>query len=312
MCNCNLDPYDFALAVPRVAATFVGVVGLTQNASISVTFSCVFEWDRLHLCRDQFALVTPRGHYGRVPEEISSFPPGVADKLKHYVYRLIDPRSGVTFYVGKGQGNRVFAHIHEQLKEDDPNLKLTRIHDIHLSGFEVSHVIHRHGMDEKTAFQVEAAVMDSYPGLTNIAGGVGNSDFGAMHAQEIIQRYSAPIAHFPNRALLISVNRSAADTTLYEATRYAWKIDVKKAKQAEVILPTREGLIVGAFVATEWLEATRENFPGHEPVPGRVGFVGTEAPESMRDLYVGKRVPDEMRKPGSANPIRYAWPKNPV
>ena len=108
------------------------------------------------------------------------------------------------------------------------------------------------------------------------------------------------------------MNRSAADTTLYEATRYAWKIDVKKAKQAEVILPTREGLIVGAFVATEWLEATRENFPGHEPVPGRFGFVGTEAPESMRDLYVGKRVPDEMRKPGSANPIRYAWPKNPV
>ena len=31
-----------------------------------------------------------------------SFPSEVADKLKWYVYRLIDPRNGETFYVGKG------------------------------------------------------------------------------------------------------------------------------------------------------------------------------------------------------------------
>ena len=112
-----------------------------------------------------------------MPHDANSFPPGVADKLKYYVYRLIDPRSGTTFYVGKGQGNRVFAHIHEQVGDDDPSLKLQRIRDIHLSGFEVAHVIHRHGMDEKTALQVEGAVMDAYPGLTNVAGGTGNSDF---------------------------------------------------------------------------------------------------------------------------------------
>jgi len=51
----------------------------------------------------------------------------VSPTMKFYVYRLIDPRSGVTFYVGKGQGNRVFTHIHEQLGENDPNLKLTSI-----------------------------------------------------------------------------------------------------------------------------------------------------------------------------------------
>jgi hypothetical protein len=45
----------------------------------------------------------------------TSFPREVAQKLKTYVYRLIDPRNGETFYVGKGQGNRVFAHIHEQV-----------------------------------------------------------------------------------------------------------------------------------------------------------------------------------------------------
>jgi uncharacterized protein len=239
--------------------------------------------------------------------DLTSFTPEVAEKLKTYVYRLIDPRNGETFYVGKGQGNRVFAHIHEQVDEADPSNKLRRIRDIHLAGFEVAHVIHRHGMDDRTAFEVEAAVMDAYPGLTNMASGLGNADFGAMHAMEIIRRYTAEPADFQHKAMLISVNRSAAEASLYEATRYAWKVSRTKAKQAELILSTRQGLIVGAFVASQWLEATSANFPGRETVPGRFGFVGTEAPEAMRSLYVGKRVPDEYRKPGSANPVRYTW-----
>ena len=242
-----------------------------------------------------------------MPNEVTSFPPEVAEKLKAYVYRLIDPRNGETFYVGKGRGDRVFAHIREQIDEDDPSNKLRRIRDIHLAGFEVSHVIHRHGMDDRTAFEVEAALMDAYPGLTTIAGGLGNADFGAMHAMEIVRKYAAEPAVFQHRALLVSVNRSAAEVSLYDATRYAWKLSLKKAKEAEVILSTRQGLIVGAFVASEWFEATTENFPGRETLPGRFSFVGTEAPAAIRSLYIGKRVPDEYRKPGSANPIRYTW-----
>lgn len=97
-----------------------------------------------------------------MPGEHTSFKPEVAGKLRTYVYRLIDPRNGETFYVGKGQGNRVFAHIREQVDEDDPTNKLLRIRDIHLAGFEVAHVIHRHGMDDRTAFEVEAALLDAY------------------------------------------------------------------------------------------------------------------------------------------------------
>ena len=74
-----------------------------------------------------------------------------------------------------------------------------------------------------------------------------------------------------------------------------------------MILATRKGLIVGAFIASEWLDATSENFPGRESVPGRYGFNGYEAPDEIESMYVNKRVPDEYRKPGSANPIRYTW-----
>jgi len=128
-----------------------------------------------------------------------------------------------------------------------------------------------------------------------------------MHAKEIVSRYGAEPAVFRHKALLISVNRSATETSLYEATRYAWKISKSKAEQAEIVLATRQGEIVGAFIVRRWLEATAENFPGRDTALGRFGFEGEEAPDDVKRLYVGKRVPDEYRKPGAANPIKYTW-----
>lgn len=71
----------------------------------------------------------------------------VAAKLHFYVYRLIDPRNGETFYIGKGKGNRLFNHARDELGAMDDILteKLQRIRDIRKSGFEVAHLIHRHG-----------------------------------------------------------------------------------------------------------------------------------------------------------------------
>ena len=242
-------------------------------------------------------------------QPLDAFPSEVIDKLRTYVYRLIDPRNGETFYVGKGKANRVFAHIRGEqgLDGDDLDNNMKRIREIRLAGFEVAHVIHRHGMDDATAFEVESALIDAYPGLTNEAGGFGSNEFGAMHALEIIREYAAEPAVFRHNAVLINVNRSAiAESSLYEATRYAWKISPAKARKADVILATVQGVIKGAFIAEKWLEATADNFPGRQVVPGRYGFNGREAPENIQKMYVGKRIPDEYRKRGAANPIKYA------
>ena len=129
--------------------------------------------------------------------ELKRFDNGVAEKIGFYVYRLIDPRNGQTFYVGKGKGDRVFQHVQETLKlsenseEDNITLRIKRIRDIHQAGLEVIHVIHRHGMDEKTAFEVEAALIDAYEGLTNMQSGHGSSDYGPMNAQELNAIYTA-------------------------------------------------------------------------------------------------------------------------
>jgi len=67
----------------------------------------------------------------------------------------------------------------------------------------------------------------------------------------------------------------------------------------------RFGVIVAVFVAEKWLPAVVEHFPGREPVPGRHGFIGSIAPDKIRRHYVGRRLPNEFRKQGAANPIKY-------
>lgn len=86
----------------------------------------------------------------------NGFPPEVLEQLGYYVYRLVDPRDGATFYVGKGTGNRVFQHAAEALGENADTLKIGRIRDIRANGASVQHVIHRHGLTEKEAFEVES------------------------------------------------------------------------------------------------------------------------------------------------------------
>jgi uncharacterized protein len=241
------------------------------------------------------------------PHDTEAFPREVIDKLQHYVYRLLDPSNGETFYVGRGQGNRVFAHIRDELgsEGDDLSDKLQRIRDIRLAGLQVGHVIHRHGMNKNTAEQVEAALIDAYPGLTNAVNGYDSGDIGVMHVREILTKYAAPVAVFHHNVVLISVNHTASQQSLYEATRYSWKVNPERARRADLVLATVRGLIKGAFVAEKWKEATVANFPGRQPVPGRYGFEGFEAPAEVQRQYVNKRVPDSLRKRGAANPIKY-------
>ncbi len=240
----------------------------------------------------------------------------VSEKLRFYVYRLIDPRDGSTFYVGRGQDNRVFEHAEgvgiqsdgEANDDGDPQ-KIRTIREMKIAGLTVGHVIHRHGMSEESAKEVEAALIDAYPGLANLVKGQ-DAYRGVMHAQEVVAEYDAPVAEARHKLILINVNRTSDSGDLFDAVRFAWKIGPEKARKADYVLAVRRGLIVGAFEAKDWLEATPENFPGlvregFGPRNRRFGFIGKYAPAEVRDWYEQKRIPNSLRKKGAANPIRY-------
>ena len=245
--------------------------------------------------------------------ERESFPPGVAERLNWYVYRLIDPRNGETFYVGKGRDNRIFQHVKGALSatddEDATDLKFQRIKDITAAGLAVAHVIHRHGIEnEDVAFQIEAALIDAYPGLTNKASGHGSGDYGCRHAEEIVNEYAAQPFEAAEPLILISIARTYEDedTDIYRAVRGCWRIDVSRAKNFNLVLAHRRGVVVGAFRPEDWLPATKANFPWLDAdIPGRAGFVGSPAEAETAGLYLRKRVPDMYRAKGAANPIRF-------
>ncbi|CAM6743232.1 MULTISPECIES: LEM-3-like GIY-YIG domain-containing protein [Enterobacteriaceae] len=252
---------------------------------------------------------------------IKEFPPGVMEHLGWYVYRLIDPRDGSTFYVGKGKGNRVFAHMRGEVAavDDDELLsnKLKQLREIRLAGLEVIHVIHRHGMtDEKTAYEVEAALIDAYPGLTNIMSGAGSNEYGPAHIKELIATYQPETVVFQHKVLMISVNRSSKDVDLYDAVRFSWRVRVERARKAEFILATVRGIVRGVYIADEWLESTRENFPEmpswdaddefESTQKSRFGFRGRLAPPDIAKIYLGKKIPDVLRKKGAMSPVKYS------
>lgn len=235
-------------------------------------------------------------------EEITRFPNEVIQELNHYVYKLIDPRNGQVFYVGEGNGNRIFQHMKDELNCDDDDslsLKLSTIRDIRNAGLSVIPVIHRHGMDQETAFEVEAALIDAIPGLTNIKDGHGNSEKGSASVKELITKYTTETVSFKVKVIVIKLRPAtvrAYDGDVYEAGRKWWRLNKNKAEEAKLAIISVQGIIRGVFSQLKWRKAKDSK---------RIGFTGTEAQKKIRDKYIGKRIPKDMLN--AINPTVYNY-----
>lgn len=232
--------------------------------------------------------------------QVTEFSLEVRERIGFYVYRLIDPRNGQTFYIGKGKGNRVFQHITGALslteeESQTDSEKMRTIRQIQAEGLEPIHIIHRHGMDEKTAFQVEAALIDATPGLTNIQGGHDSNDYGPMHVNELERLYKAEILDVgKEKCLLIKVRQEVVDERgLYEATRYAWRLNRNRLNQLSYVIATVNGIVREVYTATEWYAAPDNRWAFH-------GIVATDKSD-----WKYKRIPDKYRKKGMASPCLY-------
>ena len=241
-----------------------------------------------------------------------SFPEEVAKALRHYVYRLVDPRNGETFYVGRGQENRVFEHVRVAAAGTDRDAvdpKLERIRQIRAVGMDVAHVIHRHGMSESVASEVEAALIDAYPGLANKVAGSGSGDRGTQPVSEIRLEHTAEEFVVEEPLILISIGKLWRDRGVYGAVRGVWRLRMARAKRYKLVLAHVRGLVRGAYRPETWLKATAEDFPlDGGRLPDRIGFEGKEA-KDVWEGYVGKRVPAKYRKPGAQTPCRYLDPE---
>lgn len=235
---------------------------------------------------------------------INKFSEETKKHLKNYVYKLIDPRDGKVFYIGKGKGNRVFSHMNlsdDYKAEDEETEKTARIRAIQNEGLNVIAIIHRHGMEEQTAFSVEAALIDEYENLTNIQLGQGSSDYGPLNVNQVEQIYKLDQLddneiNPKDCLLLIKIKESSIldnNNDIYKTVHYAWKIgkDREKVKKVAAVV---NGVIKKVYEVDNWYyvkERDRYAFNGHE----------------IKSKYVNKRIPNKYMKKGMASPFYYTF-----
>ena len=235
-------------------------------------------------------------------------PPDVADHLGYYVYLYVDPRTDKPFYVGKGVGRRVLAH----LGDEADSAKARRLSELADQGLEPRLEILTHGLrDEETAFRIEAAAIDllGLPELTNEVRGSRSVQFGRKTLRELSAYYAAEPVEVTHPALLIRVNRQyrhamSADE-LYEATRGVWKLGPRR-EEARYAMAVFRGVVKEVYEIQTWHAAgtTRYATRSDVEVPGRWEFLGAVAPQEVRSAYLDRNVRSQF-KPGAQSPVTY-------
>lgn len=247
----------------------------------------------------------------------NSFTSETIEAIGYYVYCLIDPRDGEMFYIGKGTGNRVFMHVQDSLTTTRSTDKLDRIRDIHDAGYEVTHVIHRHGMSEEAAFEVEAALIDLHPELTNAVRGHG-ADRGPKSIKQINEMYDAEIADIDGlKVLMIKINNSYGKMDAIDATCFSWKISAEKLMKADVVVGVAHGIIRTVLEPRGW---DFSNPIQHAEMWEHYGFEHMDQEQRKRKvikavpanimLYerlMDKAIPSEYSMKGSQQALRYNY-----
>jgi hypothetical protein len=235
------------------------------------------------------------------------------EKLKYYVYLLIDPDTDEPFYVGKGKDDRVFSHINQDIHNADENLKYHEIERIGAKN--VKHVIVRHGLNESSAFAVEASLIDTFrfiPSFNkfvrgNIQGGINSIEKGLMTSDEIISLYNAePLPQIGDDCVIININtnykRGAGVDSIYRATKEIWKMADWRPTNYQYVLSEYRGLIREVFKVEEWY--TKERFDRNGKAYVGFGFNGRVAKKDIRNRYINKSL--KVFKPrGYGSPIVY-------
>ena len=191
--------------------------------------------------------------------------------------------------------------MHAQGVQQDPDdygsgSTKERIAQIHLAGLPVGHIIHRHGMNERSALEVEGALIDCYQGLTNKQGGYENRLQGCRHADEILADHKAADFEVDEPLIAFTINKLWQRLDFYEATRGVWNLNIDRARQRKLVLGVVNNVVKGVYRPTEWVEGTPENFPWYEGHSKNMwGLIGKEAEDEVRDKYLGRRIPAEFR-----------------
>lgn len=264
---------------------------------------------------------------------ITQFSASTVEAIKSYVYVLTDETDRV-FYVGKGTGNRVFAHVAEvqealargaalpDEEADDGEVVATmgqkrdRIAAMLRQGKVPGMYIVRDGLTPEQALLVESVLIGVFAwqlegGLTNAVSGHGESTFGLKSVAELEATKGLPfdvrsLPDLGNASLVIAINVNkryaeveSREKSLLDIAKGYWKLNASRARQCPYAIIHARGIVRGVFRIADWKPSTE--------MPGRYEFVPV-TPEPLPGADFSNRNVDKLfadAKIGSQNPIRY-------
>lgn len=209
---------------------------------------------------------------------------------KYYVYGLYEKESAVPFYIGKGQGKRIFEHKDDAMviwdlintNGDEHNTKLSsKIETIIRHNGEIIPVIIKFGLTEQEAFAAESALINlcnyhtenaSVTSLTNLVSGHGSkreksafskdNQVKARTVENFIDNYYIPdfdVSTIKESCIMIKINHTyqAGDSIsdVYEHVRGVWRLSEKRIAQVKYALALYRGICVGVFKIDGWKKA---------------------------------------------------------
>lgn len=234
---------------------------------------------------------------------MNNFSQSVIENIAHYVYVLVDPRNNKIFYVGEGQGNRVFNHVQDAIDGDRESLKLETIRDILSEDLEVKYYIVRHGLSQEVAFEIESTLIDflTYSDfnlesvLSNVVAGHHSWNKGIKSVEEISVLYDCKEIEpcSDDHIICININKTFNKRVdIYDATRHYWKMDIKRARRATHVLAIYRGIVRAVFEPKEWYPSAK--------YAKRIEFEGDPIADSS---YLNKSIKNTVKC--GQNPINY-------
>ncbi len=238
---------------------------------------------------------------------MNDVPHNVSRKLGHYVYLYIDPRDNQPFYIGKGKGRRMLAHLNAAAETE----KSERIAELQGLGLEPVIEILKYGLTKREAFLVESAAIDLI-GIDQLTNRVKGHHASRGLLRDVVNELYAEDVKITHPAILINIRRlyhyGMSPIDLYDATRGIWKAGPRR-ERAQYAFSVYGGNVRSVYSIAAWVPAgstmtARDYSEKDYELSERFEFVGNLAPESILHRYVGKSV-RKYFAPGARNPIKY-------
>tara|TARA_X000000368_G_scaffold364357_1_gene309994 strand:+ start:94 stop:909 length:816 start_codon:yes stop_codon:yes gene_type:complete len=227
--------------------------------------------------------------------------------LKFYVYvycEIDEENRRIPIYVGKGKSDRFFAHL-KGIK-DPLNSKSQKINDL-IRENRLGIDILAYNLSAQTALDIESACIDlmGIDNLENLVRGKGNN-IKRVPLNELthILLDKTVKVKTEHRGIAILINKDYKPhfgyMEIFESTRGIWAKNMKTAcekREAKLAYATFNGVVKDVYTIHSWVPAgtqayfTRPDILSTERINNaRWEFIGTRAPEEIRERYVGKLI----------------------